>query len=151
MTDVAHLSLDQLERVRAAAVILLAGSMESAAPEDLPDFEELLQLAAGALHGEGRALAAAIDAIPLEPTWEGLSALADHEPSSFQLVSLLAVGAYFMSPSVLASLGIPAGKRRAANPEQVVDELGTGLLDPVFERGCPIRTLDDVNGVAHAI
>ena len=42
-----------------------------------------------------------------------------------------------MSPSVLASLGLPSGERRPANRDQVVDELGTGILDAVFERGCP--------------
>jgi hypothetical protein len=27
----------------------------------------------------------------------------------------------------------------------VVDELEGGILDAVFERGCPVRTLDEVN------
>lgn len=150
MTDGGNLNSGQLARVRAIAAILLPGSTESTASESVPGFDELLQRAAVALGGEGRPLGAAIEALPAELTWKTVSDFADRDRSSFELVSLLAVGAYFMSPTVLASLGIPTGKRRPANPEQVVDELGDGLLDAVFERGCPIRTLDDVNRAARA-
>lgn len=146
MTDETKMSGQQLDRVRATAAVLLPGSTESPAPHLLPEFDELLQQAAVALGGEGRALAAAIETLPPKPSWENLSALSECDPSSFELVSLLAIGAYFMSPTVLGSMGIPTGKRRPANPEQVVDELSDGILDPVFERGCPVRTLEEVDG-----
>ena len=150
MTADGLLSAEQLDRVRAAAGVLLPGSAESPAPQASPDFDQLLEHAAGALEGEGRALEAAIDGLGPDVTWETLAAFADRDPSSFEQVSLLAVGAYFMSSTVLASLGVPPGQRRPANPEQVVDELDSGILDAVFNRGCPVRTLDDVNGAAHA-
>jgi len=149
MTQDANLSRRRLDRVRATAAILLPGSSDSPAANALPDFDELVQQAAVALEGTGPALAAAIDVLPPEPTWENMSAFAEHDPSSFELVCLLAVGAYYMSPSVLASLGLPTGERRPADPEQVVDELSTGILDAVFERGSPVRTLQDVNREAH--
>jgi hypothetical protein len=136
---------EQVARIRAAAAVLLPGHAESPAADVLPDYDELVQVAAAAV-GEGRALPAAIEALPDEPTWESLSTLADTDPASFEQVSLVAVGAYFMSPAVLASLGLPTGERRPADREQVVDELSTGILDAVYERGCPVRTLDDVNG-----
>lgn len=142
------LSRHQLDRVRAAAALLLPGSAGSPAPELISDFDELLQCAASAVEGGGRVLAEAIEALPADPSWEALSAFAERDPSSFELVSLVSVGAYFMSPEVLTSLGRPTGARRAAHPEQVVDELGTGLLDPVFERGCPVKTLDEVRNAA---
>ena len=145
MTDDGNLSPEQLDRVRLTAAMLLPGTAQCPAPEAVSGFDELLQRAAVALGGEGRALGAAIEALPVELSWANLSDFADRDPSSFELVSLLAIGAYFMSPTVLSSLGIPTGKRRPANPEQVVDELGGGLLDAVFERGCPIRTLEDAN------
>jgi hypothetical protein len=145
MTRGDRLSRQQLDRVRATAAVLLPGSEESPAPNDLPDYDELVQRAAVALEGEGRALAAAIDALPADLSWERLSAFAAVDPSSFELVSMLVVGAYFMSPAVLGSLRLPTGPRRAARPEQVVDELSTGILDAVFERGCPVRTLEEVN------
>ena len=146
----AFLSREQLDRVRATAAVLLPGSTESPAPDTLSDFDELAQRAAVALEGEGRALAAAIEKLPPVPSWENLSSFAERDPPSFELVSLLAVGAYFMSPDVLASLGLPTGERRPASREQVVDELSTGILETVVERGCPVRTLEDVNGGANA-
>jgi hypothetical protein len=79
-----------------------------------------------------------------------LSAFAEADPASFGDISLLAIGAYFMAPSVLEGLGLPTGERRPASREQAVDELSTGILDPVFERGCPVRTLEDVEAAAHA-
>jgi hypothetical protein len=150
MTREPSLSREQLDRVRAAAAVLMPGATDSPALDHLPNFDELLQRAAAALAGEGRALGDAIAVLPDEPSWAALSALADRNPEAFELVSLLAVGAYFMSPAVLTALGRPTGKRRAADPEQVVDELSNGLLDPVFARGCPVRTLDEVNGAVHA-
>jgi Tfp pilus assembly protein FimV len=145
MTESAPLSAEQLVRVRAAAALLLPGSAEAQAPTVLPDFEQQLQHAAAALEGGDNALATAIDALPAKPTWQNLSALAEADPASFGQASLLVVGAFFMSPSVLASLGLPTGERRPAPREQVVDELDGGILDAVLERGCPVRTLDEVN------
>ena len=148
MTQGAVLSPQQVDRVRATASILLASPSESPALDALPDVDRLLQQAAVALGNKGPALAAAIDALPQQPSWENLSAFAEEDPESFELVALLAVGAYFMSPSVLDSLGRPSGVRRRANPEQVVDELSTGILDAVLDRGCPVRSLDDVKAAA---
>ena len=145
MNVVVGLSQPQLDRVRATAAVLLPGSADSPAADAVPGFDELVLRAAGALEDMGPALAAAIDILPAEPTWANVSAFADREPSSFEVVALLVVGAYFMSPSVLGSLGLPTGARHRANPEQVVDELSTGILDAVFERGSPIRSLHDVN------
>ena len=143
------LSPDQLARVKAAAVVLLPGSAASAPAANLPNFEDLLEHAAFAVGGGGRALATAIDALPDRLSWESLSAFAEADPASFGDISLLAIGAYFMAPSVLEGLGLPTGERRPASREQAVDELSSGILDPVFERGCPVRTLEDVEAAAH--
>ncbi|MEV5650641.1 hypothetical protein AB0L57_20535 [Nocardia sp. NPDC052254] len=150
MKITAALSPEQLDRIRGVAAVLIPGASVSVPAPSLADFDDMVQCAAAALDGQSRALAAAIEAIPAEPSWQNLSAFADADPSSFEQVSLLAVGAYFMSPAVLDALGLPTGNRRPAKPEQVVDELSTGILDAVFERGCPVRTLDDVAGAARA-
>jgi hypothetical protein len=144
------LSPDQLARVKAAAVVLLPGSSTSVPAAELPDFDDLLQHAALAVGGGGRALSAAIDSLPDQLTWESLSAFAEADTASFGDISLLAIGAYFMATSVLEGLGLPTGERRPASREQAVDELSTGILDAVFERGCPVRTLEDVAAAANA-
>jgi hypothetical protein len=145
MSAAPALSPEQLNRIRAVASVLLPGSSDTPAADAVPDFDELVQQAATALAGEGRSLAEAIDALPAELTQDSLSAVATSDATTFDQVSLLAVGAYFMSPTVLASLGLPTGERRPANREQVVDELDSGILDAVLERGCPVRTLEEVD------
>jgi hypothetical protein len=149
MTRGAELTREQLDRVRAVASVLIPGSPASSPAAGIEDLDDLLQHAAVALDSEARTLAAAIEALPDEASWESVSDFAAADPSSFEQISLLVVGAYFMSPSVLASLGLPTGERRPANREQAVDELSTGILDPVFERGCPVRTLEDVAAAEH--
>jgi len=116
MTPNPSLSPEQLDRIRACAAILLPGSSDSPSAGALPDFDELVQQAAVALGGIDGALGTAIDLLPPDPSWESLEAFAARDPSSFDQVSLLAVGAYFMSQSVLGSLGIPTGARRATRP-----------------------------------
>lgn len=150
MTRDVALSPEELRRAREVATVLLPGSSTASSAAGVPDLDDLLQHAAFALGGDDTDLAAAIEALPPEPSWDSLLAFAEADPESFGQVSLLAVGAYFMSPSVLASLGLPTGERRPANREQVVDELGSGILEPVFERGCPVRTLDDVAAATEA-
>jgi hypothetical protein len=134
----------QLDRVRATAAVLLPGSSDAPAANVIPDFDELVQRAAGVLRRRTE-LDAAIEELPAEPSWETLSSFAERHPSSFELVSLLLVGGYFMSATALASLGLPTGERRPAHFEQVVDELSSGILDPVVQRGSPVRALQDVN------
>ena len=139
------LGSEQLARICATAAILLPGSADSPAPGSLPEFGDLVQAAASALSRESPSLEEAIARLPAELSWETLSGYADEEPGSFELLSLVVVGAYFMSPVVLAALGLPAGDRRPAPLEQAVDELSSGILDPVLERRSPVKTLSEVN------
>jgi hypothetical protein len=138
---------EQLTRVCATAAILLAGSGNSPAPGSLPEFEALVQRAANALWRESSALEEAIARLPAELTWDSLSAYADAEPESFELLALVVVGAYFMSPAVLAALGLPTGDRRPAPLEQAVDELSSGILDAVLDRGSPVKTLQEIGRI----
>ena len=138
---------EQLTRVCATATILLPGSPDSPAPGSLPEFENLVQRAANALSRESSALEEAIARLPAELSWDILSGYASEEPESFELLSLLVVGAYFMSPIVLAALGLPAGDRRPAPLEQAVDELSSGILDAVLDRGSPVKTLQEIDGM----
>jgi hypothetical protein len=144
MTDLPHVSPDQLDRLRALAGILLPGSDPSPAARDLDNFDQLISQAAGALHREFQAVSAAIEALPTEITQHSIAGFFERDLKSFELVSLLLVGAYFMAAPVKDALGLPVGPRYAPSFEQIADELGDGLIDPVLDRASPIRTLDDV-------
>jgi hypothetical protein len=137
---------EQLARVCGMAAILLPGSPGSPAPGALPEFGQLVQRAVATVGRESAALEAAIGRLPLDLSWESLEAYADAEAEGFELVALVVVGAYFMSPTVLTAIGLPTDDRRAAPRDQAVDELGSGILDAVLERGSPVKTLPEVNG-----
>lgn len=143
------LTREQVSRICTAAGILLPGSSESPSPGSLPEFPDLVQRAAKTLNRELPALEKAIAALPSEMTWDTLSAYSTEEAESFELVSLVVVGAYYMSPTVLAALGLPTGERRRAPLELAVDQLD-GILDAVLERGCPVKTLEDIDECAKA-
>jgi hypothetical protein len=139
---------EQLTRICTTAGILLPGSPDSPAPGFLPEFEALVQSAANALSRESSALEEAIDRLPVELSWNTLAAFANDEPEGFELISLMVIGAYFMSPTVLAALGLPTGDRRPAPLDQAVDELSSGILDAVLDRGSPVKTLQEVEVVS---
>lgn len=150
MTGRMVLSREQLDQIRAVAAVLIPGASDASPAPSLPDFDDLVQRAAVALEGDDKPLVEALEALPKDPSWENLASFAEADPSSFDQVSLVAVGAYFMSSSVLAALGLPSGIRRPAKLDQAVDELSSGILDAVLERGCPVRTLEEVVGAAYA-
>lgn len=145
MSDSWTLGNEQLARICTTAEILLPGSPDSPAPGLLPEFEDLVQRAANALSRESSELEEAIARLPVDLSWNTLAAYANEEPERFELIALLVVGAYFMSPTVLAALGLPTGDRRPAPLEQAVDELSSGILDAVLDRGSPVKTLQDVD------
>jgi hypothetical protein len=144
MTDLPHLSPGQLSRLRVLASVLLPGSHPSPAAGDLEDFDQLVFLATGALRREFAAITAAVEALPATISRDSVLGFSQHDPESFELISLVLVGAYFMAARVKDHLGLPTGPRYAPSFEQIADELLEGLIDPVLDRISPIRTLDDV-------
>lgn len=148
--DQSFLDHEQLTRICSVAGILLPGTSESPAPSQLPEFPDLVHRAANTLNRERSTLEAAIASLPDELSWDALSAYATDNPGGFELLSLVVVGAYFMSPTVLAALGLPTGERRRAPLELAVDQLD-GVLDAVLERGCPVKTLEDIEECARGV
>ncbi|MEI7743693.1 MAG: hypothetical protein WCK58_08085 [Chloroflexota bacterium] len=92
-------------------------------------FDELVVVAAGLAD-------AAPDVVPAT-----LRRLHDSAPDTFQALSAVVAGAYFQLPEVLERLGYPRQRRSPARMEQIVEELETGILDPVIARG-PIYVPD---------
>jgi hypothetical protein len=144
MIDRPLLSPGQIDRLHALANVLLPGSHPSPAASDLADFDQLLSQAVGALGREFPAITAALETLPTVITRDSVLGFSERDPKSFELISLVLVGAYFMAAPVKGPLGLPTGPRYAPSFEQIADELGDGLLDPVLDRASPIRTLDDV-------
>lgn len=57
------------------------------------------------------------------------------DSAAFDPVSNVVAGAYFMTPQVKALIGYPGQHRDPAGLEDAADELESGILDPVLERG----------------
>ena len=132
---------DEVARLRHVAGVLLPGDERSPAAASVDDLDELLTRAIEAIGTERPALRSALALLPERPDWESLRSLATTHPAEFEVVSAVAAGAYFMSPAVLDTIGYTPGDRRAARPEQVVDELEGGVLDPVLARDGLLRAV----------
>lgn len=134
-----ELSTEQVAQLRAVADVLLPGLGDLPSATRIPEYDELAASAVSALGREREALDAALDRLPPDPGEADVSTVAEAHPVDFELIAAVAVGAYFMSTSVLTGIGFPSGTRRAPSLDQAVDELSSGILDPVFERGSPVK------------
>lgn len=64
------------------------------------------------------------------------------QPDRLEILGNLAAAAYFMVPEVASTTGYVAPHRNPAAYDEAVDELATGILDPVIDRG-PIYRVPD--------
>lgn len=128
-----------IARLAKIAAILLPGDDRSPAANAVAELDMLLRQAVEAIGSEEEPLREALALLPAELDWASVQEFAESLPDEFEIVATVAAGAYFMAPSVLASVGYPQGARKAARNEQVVDELETGVLDLVMERDSMVR------------
>ena len=66
---------------------------------------------------------------------EALKTMWATDKSTFDPLSSILAGAYFMTPQVKELIGYPGQHRDPAGLEDAANELETGILDPVLERG----------------
>jgi hypothetical protein len=128
------ISDEDYRRLAQVADLLLPGDGSAPAAGDLRDLDALLRAAVVAVAHEAVVVEEALAVLPVEPTWESLAQLDRTRPELFEVLAAVTAGAYFMSPLALDAIGYPHGPRHAASPEQVVDELDSGILDPVLAR-----------------
>lgn len=73
--------------------------------------------------------------IPDDELWEALKTMSADDNATFDPLSAVLAGAYFMTPQVMKLIGYPGQHRDPAPLELAADEIGSGILDPVLERG----------------
>lgn len=129
------LTTAQLQELRSTAEVLIPGDGVSPSPAALHDFDELLGRAAAAMEPELPALSDALSALPSKIDWVTLRRFAESDGPRFELIATIVTGAYFMSEPVLESIGYPTGNRAAAPFDLSAEELASGILDPVIDRG----------------
>ncbi len=126
--------------LKSVAQVLLPGDDTSPAAGDVSELDEFLRRASLALGTEGEDLRGGLAILEAElgpagePHWAGLKSFAQRHPLPFELVGAVVAGAYFMAPEVLTSIGYPQGPRRAPRNDLIVDEIETGVLEPMMAR-----------------
>lgn len=67
--------------------------------------------------------------------WDALKKMSAEDKFTFDPLSSVLAGAYFMTPHVMKLIGYPGQHRDPAPLELAAEEIGSGILDPVLERG----------------
>lgn len=102
------------------------------------DYGRYLELALAARADAFETILRVIDDVAEVPDTELRAALKQlwaKDNAAFDPVSNVVAGAYFMTPQVKALIGYPGQHRDPAGLEEAADELASGILDPVLERG----------------
>lgn len=105
---------------------------------DAQEFLPYLQLALAARADVFDAVLKAVGEladVPDDGLHEALKAMWANDKFTFDPLSSILAGAYFMTPQVKELIGYPGQHRDPAGLEDAANELETGILDPVLERG----------------
>ncbi|WP_160003948.1 hypothetical protein [Rhizobium sp. 18055] len=84
---------------------------------------------------ELEALLREVGEIHTENLWNWLKDLDRSRPRDFYLISLIVTAAYVYSEEMKEALKYPVPHQNPAGMFEIADELSSGILDPVMERG----------------
>jgi hypothetical protein len=144
------LSAGQRRVLLAAADVLVPADGGVPAASATAGFDEYLDRALAARTEVLPDLGALLDALPVgvetvgtDPGADGMALelrrMDSERPDDLRLLTDVVAGAYFMIPAVLARIGYPGQHREPARLEDAADEIETGILDPVIDRGWQVR------------
>jgi hypothetical protein len=105
---------------------------------DAEEYTSYLQLALGARTDAFSAVISGVEKladVPDTELWEALKQMSVDDKFTFDPLSSILAGAYFMTPQIKQLIGYPGQHRDPAPLEEAANELATGILDPVLERG----------------
>jgi hypothetical protein len=102
------------------------------------DYTSYLQLALGARSDAFETVISGVQKLAdvAEPDlWLALKKMWADDKTTFDPLSSIVAGAYFMTPQIMELIGYPGQHRDPAPLEEAANELATGILEPVLERG----------------
>ncbi|MGV9711073.1 hypothetical protein ACWDTI_10475 [Gordonia sp. NPDC003424] len=132
------LNSDELATLLRIADTLIPASGDNPAASQAVDFLRYLDLALAARADVFELILDAITRLSEVADPEMRAALKQmwaEDKATFDPLSSILAGAYFMTPQVKALIGQPGPHRDPAGFEDAANELETGILDPVLERG----------------
>jgi hypothetical protein len=117
---------------------LIPASGPNPKASDAEHYREYLSLALSAradVFDDVLASVVALSDVGDDDLWAALKDLWSRDREAFDPLSAIVAGAYFMTPQIKELIGYPGQHRDIAGLEEAADELSTGILDPVLERG----------------
>jgi hypothetical protein len=129
---------DELATLLRAADCLIPASGPNPAASQAQEYGAYLQLALAARADVFDTVLSAIATLTDVADDQLLAALKRmwaEDKTTFDPLSAILAGAYFMTPQVKELIGYPGQHRDPAGLEDAANELETGILDPVIERG----------------
>ena len=132
------LSESELATLLRVADTLIPAAGPNPKASDAENYLKYLELALAARRDAFAAVTAALQslaAVPVEDLRAALRDLWATDKGTFDPLSAIVAGAYFMTPQIMELIGYPGQHRDTAGLEDAANELDTGILDPVLERG----------------
>ncbi|MFC9549944.1 hypothetical protein ACFTWF_03750 [Rhodococcus sp. NPDC056960] len=133
-----NLTESELRDLRRIAASLIPGVPGRIAADQVATFDDLVHEALAIMDPHFDSIVAAIDRmsdVEDADMFAALRALDAESPTLFYPLSLLVAGVYLYSPEVEAVLQYPHPHRNPAGAMEAADEIESGILDPVIERG----------------
>ena len=128
----------EVQALKAIADVLIPASGDDPAATAEPGFEEALVTALAARADAFEQIMSFLHRIQGKNSSDVADSLRalhrDNEPV-FQPVSAVVTGAWLLLPTVRERIGYPGQHRNPAPFDQAAQELSTGILEPVIERG----------------
>ncbi|MCV7226962.1 hypothetical protein [Mycolicibacterium komossense] len=128
----------ELAALLRVADCLIPASGANPKASDAEQYTSYLQLALAARADVFDAIvdgATSLADTPEDGLWDALKKMSAEDAITFDPLSAVVAGAYFMTPQVMKLIGYPGQHRDPAPVELAADEIGSGILDPVLERG----------------
>ena len=132
------LSDAELTALLAIGDVLIPGTETMPALSAAPDIQRWIDRALAArrdVFDQLMSLAASLGQLDSASLSAELRRLSDEQPASFEPLSAVLAGAYLMVPAVRRAIGYPGQVRSFPPFDQAADEITSGILDPVTERG----------------
>jgi hypothetical protein len=129
---------DELATLLRIADCLIPASGPNPKASDAESYVQYLDLAISARADVFDAVMAAVATLADvgdDDLWAALKSLWSEDKATFDPMSAIVAGAYFMTPHIKELIGYPGQHRDVAGLEEAADELAGGILDPVVERG----------------
>jgi hypothetical protein len=131
-----QLGADERAVLARIADTLIPANGDAPAASTEPGFWEALSTAMAARADAFEDIVAALDELNASANlWNALRSLEGEEPSTFQALSAVIAGAWLLTPGVRNRIGYHGQQAVKAGLEEAADEISSGILDPVLERG----------------